>query len=54
MIVNDLESIKTAVANIQKSGHGEVVIKIKNGAVYRILTMYDILIDRQCNSVEKE
>ncbi len=34
---------------IQKQGHGEVTVKIKNGAIYRILSTKDKLVTPACD-----
>ena len=39
-----LKLIKEKILEIEKLGHGEVVIKIKNGTVYRILATEDKLV----------
>ncbi len=36
-----LKEIEQACEKVIKSSHGEVIIKIKNGVVYRILTTED-------------
>lgn len=41
-----LEFIKEQIEAIEKHGHGEVVIKIKNGVVYRVLPTPDYLLAR--------
>jgi len=39
-----LENIKDKIEKLEERGHGEVVIKIKNGHVWRILDTCDELI----------
>ena len=38
-----LESIKKKVEEVEKKGHGEVIVKIKNGTIYRVLQTFDEL-----------
>ena len=40
----ELDLVKETVDAIKKRGHGEVVIKIKNGVIYRVLKTEDTLI----------
>ncbi len=42
-----LEDIIEKIQQVEKLGHGEVVIKIKNGYVYRVLTTEDSLIKKE-------
>jgi len=42
--MDELKLIAEKIAEIKKLGHGEIVIKVKNGQVYRILTTEDKLI----------
>ncbi len=39
-----LSLVKTAIEFVEKKGHGEVIIKIKNGVIYRVLTTEDKLV----------
>lgn len=41
-----LDLIKEKIEYIIKQGHGEVVVKIKNGVVYRVLTAEDQLLKK--------
>lgn len=36
--------IEEIVERVKKQGHGEIIIKIRNGYVYRILETYDALV----------
>ena len=38
-----LQSIKEKIEQVENDGHGEVVVKIKNGRVYRTLQTFDEL-----------
>ena len=38
---NSIRIIEHKIEQIKKKGHGEVVIKIKNGYIWRILTTED-------------
>lgn len=40
----ELEIVKSRIATVEKVKHGDVVIKIKNGVIYRILTTADELL----------
>ncbi len=40
------EDIEKKIEDIEKQGHGEVVIKIKNGVIYRVLKTEDELITK--------
>ncbi len=42
-----LELIKYAVEFVEGKKHGEVIVKIKNGYVYRVLTTEDSLIKKE-------
>ena len=42
-----LENIKEKIAQVESDGHGEVIIKIKNGHVWRILQTYDTLLKEE-------
>jgi len=42
-----LEMVKEAIEKIEAEGHGEVVVKIKNGYIWRILTVNDKLLDKK-------
>lgn len=44
MNIETLELIKQKIAEIEKLGHGEVIIKIKNGVIYRVLSTKDELV----------
>ena len=44
MIDKELKLIKEKIDAVKGLGHGEVVIKIKNGIVYRVLTTEDKLV----------
>jgi hypothetical protein len=46
MNIETLEKIKNKIKDVESEGFGEVVIKIKNGAVCRILKTDDELIDK--------
>ena len=46
MLNGELELIKEKIDAIKKLGHGEVVVKIKNGIIYRILVVEDRLITK--------
>ncbi len=39
-----LQSIKEKIESVEKKGHGEIIVKIKNGHVWRILSTEDELI----------
>ncbi len=39
-----LKDIIGKIEQVEKSGHGEVVIKIKNGYVWRVLVTYDTIV----------
>ena len=41
-----IELIKEKVEKVEVVGHGEVVIKIKNGYVWRILSTLDELVSK--------
>ena len=54
-----IDLIQEKIEAVKKHGHGEVVIKIKNGAVWRMLATYDILILKEtkgelCHESEKK
>ena len=38
------ERLEEKIEQVEKLGHGEVVVKIKNGVIYRILTVEDELV----------
>tara|TARA_Y100000310_G_C20138713_1_gene559245 strand:- start:353 stop:505 length:153 start_codon:yes stop_codon:yes gene_type:complete len=40
----DMQDIREKVERVEKQGHGEVVVKIKNGFIYRILVTEDSLV----------
>lgn len=39
-----LEFIKLKIEQVEKESHGEVIIKIKNGYVYRVLATCDTMV----------
>mgnify|MGYP001590217081 CR=1 FL=1 len=43
--------LEQKIAQIEKHGHGEVVVKIRNGQVWRLLTNEDTLL---LNKVKEE
>jgi len=40
-----LQLILAKIEQVKKLGHGEVIVKIKNGIVYRILATEDKLVE---------
>jgi len=42
--LNSIELVKEKIDTIKSLGHGEVIVKIKNGKIYRILTTEDKLV----------
>jgi len=47
MDTKTLEFIKEEIEKIEAHGHGEVIIKIKNGFVYRVISSLDYLLDKK-------
>ena len=47
MNTKTLEFIKKEIEKIETHGHGEVVIKIKNGFTYRVIPSFDYLLDKR-------
>jgi len=45
-----IKLIEEKIKLVEAQGFGEVIIKVKNGAVYRIIPSFDILIEKADNS----
>jgi len=46
MDTKTLEKVKEKIERISVQGHGEVIVKIKNGHIWRILATEDELLDK--------
>jgi len=41
------KEVEEAMLFVEEKKHGEVVIKIRNGVIYRVLTTQDKLVDKK-------
>ena len=51
MDTKTLEFIKQEIEKVEAHGHGEVVVKVKNGFVYRVIPSPDYLLDKKEKAV---
>jgi len=45
MTDKELESLREQIEEIETHGHGEVIVKVKNGYIYRIICSKDTLVE---------
>ena len=45
MTDKELESLREQIEEIESHGHGEVIVKVKNGYIHRVLSTKDTLVE---------